>query len=244
MSAREWEESNDEASTEEERRFEEALRQLGADTPVSPDFCARVLAAAQLVPPTSAASESTAMPGAGRPRRRFQLPSRLSPAISVLAAGLVLSLAMNVWWVFRVQDMATLRRELATAQAQVRAVQADSQQWQTRHAELAEKLTALQEQAQREGQQAQESGGALALETRTPPAVAQDRVRAKVGIQVRSGERTATAKTIERVKTGDFLRVYVVPEDDAYVYVIHNDGKNLNLLNAQNATTKVTGGCQ
>src|SRR6516162_9824549 len=35
----------------------------------------------------------------------------------------------------------------------------------------------------------------------TSPAVAQDRVRAKVGIQVRSGERTAPAKTTETVKT-------------------------------------------
>ena len=76
----------------------------------------------------------------------------------------------------------------------------------------------------------------------TSPAVAQDRVRAKVGVQVRSGDRTAPAKTTETVKTGDFLRVYVVPEGDAYVYVVHNDGKNLTLLNAQNATTKVTKG--
>ena len=240
MSAREGEESHEEASTEEERRFEEALRQLGAATPVSSDFCARVLAAAQLVPPTSAASESTAAPGAGRLRRRFQLPSRLSPAISVLAAGLVLSLAMNVWWGFRVQDSATLQQELATAQAQVRAAQADSQQWQTRHADMTRQLAALQEQAQRQGQQVQESGGAS---TRTPPAVvAQDRVRAKVGIQVRSGDRTAPAKTTETVKTGDSLRIYVVPENDAYVYVVHNDGKTLTLLNAQNATTKVTKG--
>lgn len=243
MSAREWEESNEETSTEEERRFEEALRQLGADTPVSPDFCALVLAAAQLAPPTSAAAESTAVPEAGRPRRRFQWPSRLSPAISVLAAGLVLSLAMNVWWVFRVHDMATLRQELATAQAQVRAVQADNQQWQTRHADITRQLATLQEQAQREGQQAQEPGGASAREKRTPPAiVAQDRVRAKVGIQVHSGNRTAPAKMIQTVKAGDFLRVYVVPEDDAYIYVVHNDGKNLTLLNAQNAATKVMKG--
>src|SRR5207253_10920145 len=69
----------------------------------------------------------------------------------------------------------------------------------------------------------------------TSPAVAQDRVRAKVGTQVRSGERTAPAKTTETVKTGDSLRVYVVPENDAYVYVVHNDGKTLTLLNGQNA---------
>src|SRR4051812_36844489 len=76
----------------------------------------------------------------------------------------------------------------------------------------------------------------------TAPAVAQDRVRAKVGIQVRSGDRTAPAKATEMVKTGDSLRIYVVPENDAYVYVVHNDGKTLTLLNAQNATTKVTKG--
>jgi hypothetical protein len=78
----------------------------------------------------------------------------------------------------------------------------------------------------------------------TAPAVAQDRVRAKVGIgvQVRPGEAMAPAKSTERLKTGDFLRVYVVPEDDAYVYVVHNDGKSLTLLNAQSATTRVTGG--
>jgi hypothetical protein len=74
------------------------------------------------------------------------------------------------------------------------------------------------------------------------PAVAQDRVRAKVGIQVRSGEQTALAKTAETVKTGDFLRVIVVPEDDAYIYVVHNDGKTLALLNAQDANTRVNKG--
>ena len=73
----------------------------------------------------------------------------------------------------------------------------------------------------------------------TAPVAAQDRIRAKVGIQVRSGERSAPAKATETVKTGDFLRVYVVPEDDAYVYVIHNDGKAPVLLNTQDAQTKV-----
>jgi len=73
----------------------------------------------------------------------------------------------------------------------------------------------------------------------TAPVAAQDRIRAKVGIQLRSGERSAPAKATETVKTGDFLRVYVVPEDDAYVYVVHNDGKASVLLNTQDAQTKV-----
>jgi hypothetical protein len=115
---------------------------------------------------------------------------------------------------------------------------------------LTDQLTALQQQAQREAQLAEKPeqahkpvrstpGFALSREDMT-----RDRVRAKVGIgiQVRPGEPLAPAKSTEKLKTGDFLRVYVVLEDDAYVYVVHNDGKNLTLLNAQNATTKVTGG--
>ncbi|MBM3222430.1 MAG: DUF4384 domain-containing protein [Candidatus Tectomicrobia bacterium] len=74
------------------------------------------------------------------------------------------------------------------------------------------------------------------------PALAQERVRAKVGIQVRSGERTALAKGAETARAGDFLRVYVVPEEDAYIYVVHNDGKNATLLNAQQAQTRVAKG--
>ena len=73
----------------------------------------------------------------------------------------------------------------------------------------------------------------------TAPVAAQDRMRAKVGIQIRSGERSTPAKGTEIVKAGDFLRVYVVPEDDAYVYVVHNDGKAPTLLNTQDAHTKV-----
>lgn len=71
---------------------------------------------------------------------------------------------------------------------------------------------------------------------------AEDRVRAKVGIQVRSGERTAPAKATETVKTGDFLRVYVIPEDDAYVYIVHNDGKTSTLLNAPDTKAKMSKG--
>jgi len=67
-------------------------------------------------------------------------------------------------------------------------------------------------------------------------------LRAKIGIQVRSGERTALAKRKETVHVGDFFRVYVVLEDEAYVYVVHNDGKTLKLLNTQGTNTKVKSG--
>lgn len=71
----------------------------------------------------------------------------------------------------------------------------------------------------------------------TAPVTAQERVRAKVGIQVRSGERSAPAKATETVKAGDFLRVYVVPEDDAYVYIVHTNSHTPTLLNATDAHT-------
>jgi len=135
MSTHEGEESHEEASTEEERRFEEALRQLAADTPVSPDFCARVLAAAQPTSPTSVAVENSAGSGAVRPQRRFWVPSRLSLAVSVLAAGLVLSLAANVWLTFRLQALGTqqgtvgqdAQRQLALQDAQRQLALQDAQ---------------------------------------------------------------------------------------------------------------------
>lgn len=76
----------------------------------------------------------------------------------------------------------------------------------------------------------------------TTSALAQERVRAKVGVQVRSGDRATAAKSPETVKAGDFLRVYVVPEADAYLYVIHSDGKAVTLLNAQAAQTRMAKG--
>lgn len=77
----------------------------------------------------------------------------------------------------------------------------------------------------------------------TSPAMAQDPVRAKVGIGIeRPGGSLVSAKTTETVKAGDSLRIYVVPEHDAYIYVVHNDGKTLTLLNAQHASTKAPQG--
>jgi hypothetical protein len=74
--------------------------------------------------------------------------------------------------------------------------------------------------------------------------MAQDRVRAKVGIgiQARPNEPIASARATEMVKMGQFLRVYVVPENDAYIYVVHNDGKTPTLLNAPSAATKTSKG--
>lgn len=56
-------------------------------------------------------------------------------------------------------------------------------------------------------------------------------VRAKIGIQVLSGDRVERAKSRDRLKAGDMLRIYVHPERGCYVYVVHSDQRTATLLN-------------
>ena len=74
--------------------------------------------------------------------------------------------------------------------------------------------------------------GAALVATASLPASSQERnVRAKVGILVKSGEQSIRAKSKERVKPGDLIRIYVHPEVSSYVYVVHTDQKEVTLLN-------------
>ncbi len=57
-------------------------------------------------------------------------------------------------------------------------------------------------------------------------------IRAKLGIQIRSGEQSLRAKSRDRVRAGDLLRVYVHPEGSFFVYVIHSDGQTATMLNS------------
>ncbi len=63
------------------------------------------------------------------------------------------------------------------------------------------------------------------------PAAAQEMVRAKIGIELFSGNGSTRARTIEQIKTKDKLRIYVIPEKDAYLYVVHTDQNKVTLLN-------------
>jgi len=64
------------------------------------------------------------------------------------------------------------------------------------------------------------------------PADAQEKkVRARIGIQVRSGDRVMRAKSRDRLMAGDLLRIYVHPEKSSHVYVVHTDHKTATLLN-------------
>lgn len=60
---------------------------------------------------------------------------------------------------------------------------------------------------------------------------ADDQISVRIGIQVKDGNRTTWAKANDRLRGGSRLHVYVLPESDAYVYVVHSDGKEATLLN-------------
>jgi hypothetical protein len=55
-------------------------------------------------------------------------------------------------------------------------------------------------------------------------------IRAKIGIMAQTGTKAWYAKSQERVAPGAKLRVYVHPEANAYVYVVHTDKKAVSLL--------------
>ena len=56
-------------------------------------------------------------------------------------------------------------------------------------------------------------------------------VRAKIGIQIKSGDRIIRAKSRDRLKSGDLIRLYVHTEKSCFIYIIHTDTKNVDLLN-------------
>ena len=59
----------------------------------------------------------------------------------------------------------------------------------------------------------------------------EEKVRAKIGIQISSGDHIVRAKSQDRLKAGDLLRIYVHPEKTSHVYVIHTDLKEATFLN-------------
>ena len=56
-------------------------------------------------------------------------------------------------------------------------------------------------------------------------------VRAKIGIQIRSGDSIIRAKSQDDLNADDLLRIYVRPEKTSYVYIIHSDLSTATLLN-------------
>ena len=81
--------------------------------------------------------------------------------------------------------------------------------------------------------------GALIVMGGAAPADSQsDRVRAKIGIMVKSGNKVMRAKKKDRVRAGDRIRIYVIPEKPSYVYIVHTDMKTATLLNDEKQPVK------
>jgi hypothetical protein len=66
----------------------------------------------------------------------------------------------------------------------------------------------------------------------TMPVPAQQIVSAKIGVQVISGKVIKRAKSNDRLKKGDRLRIFIEPDGNAYVYVVHTDKQKPELLTA------------
>lgn len=73
--------------------------------------------------------------------------------------------------------------------------------------------------------------GTLLIMGITSFAISQDMVRAKIGIELISGNSSKRAKAIDRIKPGKNFRIYIIPEKDSHVYVIHTDHNKVTLLN-------------
>ncbi|MBN1931767.1 MAG: hypothetical protein JW786_09195 [Desulfobacterales bacterium] len=58
-----------------------------------------------------------------------------------------------------------------------------------------------------------------------------DWVEARIGIMIKSGKKEVRAEDRNKVKAGNLFRIYVHPQENVFIYVIHTDGKTATLLN-------------
>ncbi len=56
-------------------------------------------------------------------------------------------------------------------------------------------------------------------------------IRAKIGIQINSNNTERMARSSDRLKSGDLVRIFVHTEKPSYIYVIYSDKKEVTLLN-------------
>lgn len=70
----------------------------------------------------------------------------------------------------------------------------------------------------------------------------QELVRAKVGMEILDGDDIRLAKSRDRIKAGNELRLLVIPEKESYVYVINSDSNNAYLINSDQVEKKHPGG--
>lgn len=71
------------------------------------------------------------------------------------------------------------------------------------------------------------------------PAGQGDLISARIGMEVVSQGAVRQAKSRDRIRSGDELRILVVPEQDSHVYAIYSNSKTAQLINRDQAHQKV-----
>jgi hypothetical protein len=66
----------------------------------------------------------------------------------------------------------------------------------------------------------------------------QDIIKAKIAILLKSGDDFTVLRSNDRLKAGEMIRIFVQPEDDCYVYIIHSDNSESTLLCDKKVTSK------
>lgn len=64
-----------------------------------------------------------------------------------------------------------------------------------------------------------------------PLSAEDDLVQAKIGIKIKTGQGEMRARARNQLRAGDYIRVCVHPQKDAWVYVVHADESKAALLN-------------
>ena len=66
----------------------------------------------------------------------------------------------------------------------------------------------------------------------SPP---KDTLKAKIAILHKAGEEYTSLRSKDRLKAGEMIRIFILPQNNCYVYVIHSDDKESALLYSDKA---------
>ena len=75
----------------------------------------------------------------------------------------------------------------------------------------------------------------ISFQTSTFP---QDVIKAKIAILHKTADDFTVLRSNDRLKAGEMIRIFVQPEDDCYVYIIHSDNSESTLLYDKKVSSK------
>lgn len=68
--------------------------------------------------------------------------------------------------------------------------------------------------------------------------LSQDIIKAKIAILHKSGDDFTVLRSNDRLRAGEMIRIFVQPENDCYVYIIHSDNSESTLLYDKKVSSK------